>query len=49
MFKSEMAIFLLLKAEHVRLAKHNIMGFTYIPSEKSTFYNILCMMNLTVF
>ena len=40
MFKSEIAIFLFLKAENMRLPKHNIMGFTYIPPEKSTFYNM---------
>ena len=40
MFKSEIAIFLFLKAEHVRLAKHIIMGFTYIPPEKTTFHNM---------
>ena len=40
MFKSEIAIFLFLKAENVSLPKHIIMGFTYIPPEKSTFYNM---------
>ena len=40
MFKSEIDIFLFLKAEHGRLAKHIIIGFTYIPPEKSTFHNM---------
>ena len=40
MFKSEIAIFLFLKAENVRLSKHIIMTFTYILSEKPAFYNM---------